>query len=169
LRDVAVMPGEKLAFAEQSFDVIIASDVFEHIDDDTAAVKECRRVLKPGGQLIVFVPAFSFLWSGHDEVNFHKRRYTRAQLLRLLAEAGLSVERSSYWNFLLFFAIAPLRVCQRLLGLDKRAPRDQLESAPGALNTLLFKIVQLENRCLKNVNFPFGVSVWAIASAGKIG
>ncbi|MFC7666772.1 class I SAM-dependent methyltransferase [Hymenobacter humi] len=91
--NVSVMDGAALEFATARFDVVIASDVLEHIEDEAKALSEWNRVLKPGGQLLVFVPAHAYLWSEHDVVNHHFRRYSRQGLVAALARAGLRVRR----------------------------------------------------------------------------
>ncbi|MEJ7662138.1 MAG: methyltransferase domain-containing protein [Hymenobacter sp.] len=105
---VAVMDGANLEFADARFDLVIASDVLEHIEEEGRALREWTRVLRPGGQLLVFVPAHAYLWSEHDVVNHHFRRYSRAGLLAAMRGAGLRPQRSSFWNTALFF---PRRPC----------------------------------------------------------
>ena len=90
-------------------------DVIEHVDDDVAALRELRRVLCPGGRLLVAVPAFMFLWGKQDEVSHHRRRYTAGSLRAALAGAGFAVDRTSYFNTLLFPPVAAVRLGRRLL------------------------------------------------------
>ena len=117
-----------------------------------------------GGALIVFVPAFMFLWSQHDEANNHFRRYRRPELNQLLAENGFTVTRSSYWNFLLFLPVAVVRFLKRrsLIWSPKEAHGD-FKKPTSFMNRLLFALLRCENRqlCL-GINWPWGVSVMAL-------
>ena len=108
------MDGSNTGFREKSFDLIIASDVLEHIEDDYSAVKEWNRILKPNGYVICFVPAFRFLWSKHDEDNKHYRRYTIFDLNEVFKSNNFAIIKSSYWNFVLFVPVFCLRLCLRL-------------------------------------------------------
>lgn len=166
LRNTSCMDGTRLQFPDAAFDLVIASDVLEHIADEGQALREWQRVLRPGGQLLVFVPAFTFLWGKHDEVNQHFRRYTAAQLAAALGRAGLQVQRRSYWNVGLFFPTAAVRLLNRL-----RPPRpangeqlqDDFFATPPLLNRLLSGFITAENRFLQTLNAPVGVSVFALA------
>lgn len=164
--NVSVMDGARLDFPDASFDLLLASDVLEHIEDEVQAVREWTRVLRPGGQMIVFVPAFQMLWTRHDEVNHHYRRYTAAHLRRVLQEAGLQLERSSYWNTTLFFPTSAMRLAQRVL--PRPAPSNgvdtgDLKKFPGWLNSLLSILLKTENNFLRHAPLPVGVSVFAVA------
>src|SRR5262249_42972179 len=104
--DLTVLP-----FPDARFDVITALDVIEHLDDDAGAAREIARVLKPGGILVASVPAYRFLWSGHDIALHHRRRYQMSEMTGLLRSAGLAIEKSTY----LLTALFPLAAAQRLL------------------------------------------------------
>ncbi len=159
IKNVSVMDGTKTSFRDNTFNIIVASDVLEHINDQNAALSEWKRILRPGGTLILFVPAFMFLWSGHDEVNHHFRRYSLKQLNGLLRFSGFKIIRSSYWNFSLFFPILVLRLIDKTL---KRKSTRGLYALHPLLNALFIKLLSLENSFLKKLSFPFGVSVFAI-------
>lgn len=161
--NVSCMDGAHLNFADASFDLVIASDVLEHIEDETQALREWTRVLRPGGQLLVFVPAFSFLWGKHDEVNHHFRRYTAAQLRASLQQASLRPQRSSYWNVGLFFPTAAVRLIKRLLPAEKKPLKDDFFAATPLVNSLLRGLITTENCLLRTINAPVGVSVFALA------
>lgn len=164
--NVSCMDGAHLNFPDASFDLVIASDVLEHIQDEARALREWSRVLRPGGQLLVFVPAFSFLWGKHDEVNQHFRRYSAPQLTGALRQAGFAVQRHSYWNVGLFFPTAAVRLLNRV-----RPPqptpgetlKDDFFATPSLLNTLLRGFIVAENRVLQALNAPVGVSVFSLA------
>ena len=108
--DVCQGAGDGLPFAKESFDLVALLDTVEHIPDEFGVFAECRRVLKPGGKVIITVPAFMWLWSYNDEINAHQRRYTAPELRQKLEISGLRVTRLSYNNFFLFPLIAGLRL-----------------------------------------------------------
>jgi SAM-dependent methyltransferase len=153
-----LMDGSRTEFADDSFDFVVASDVLEHIRDEHAALAEWARVLKPGGTLIVFVPAFMFLWSPHDDANRHFRRYSGSALRAAVARSGLIVERSSYWNSLLFLPAAVWRTALRGI-----AQKDDLRRLHPLLDSALFFLLCAENRLLGLADLPFGVSAFVIA------
>ncbi|HXW58102.1 MAG TPA: methyltransferase domain-containing protein [Solirubrobacteraceae bacterium] len=111
-----VIEGSVLAmpFEQDSFDLAVSLDVIEHLEDDVGALRELRRVVTPGGPLLVTVPAYRWLWSGHDEVNHHHRRYTRDSLLTVAQDAGWRCVRTTYFNSLLLPAAVTLRLLERL-------------------------------------------------------
>jgi SAM-dependent methyltransferase len=162
LTNTFVMDGAKLDFADESFDLVLASDVLEHIEDENAALREWTRLLRPGGQLIVFVPAFQFLWSQHDVVNHHFRRYSGAHLSDRVANAGLKIQRLSYWNCGLFFPAAAARLAQRFVR-PANGGSDDLKPMPSWINNFLTQWVKMENSVLTNTSMPLGVSVFVIA------
>ena len=155
-------PGEPLPFPDGAFDLVTTLDVIEHIDDDVAALAELRRVLRPGGRLLVAVPAFMFLWGKQDEVSHHRRRYTARSLRQALEAAGFAVDRTSYFNTLLFPPIAAVRVGRRLLRRPGSAQSD-FELGPPALNQALGAVFGAEATMVVRHGLPFGVSVLALA------
>jgi SAM-dependent methyltransferase len=164
LNTVQQMDAAQLEFADQSFDLVIASDVLEHIEQDRAAILEWKRVLKPGGSLLIFVPAFDLLWSRHDEANHHIRRYSASRLRRIIGDAELAIERISYWNLLLTLPAIVLAAITRLLPTRQSvSATGRLVRMPGAANELLFRLVWLENQILHRMNFVFGTSIFVIA------
>jgi SAM-dependent methyltransferase len=161
-KDVFPMNGAKPHFDSGEFDLIIASDVLEHIQDDEKAVKEWRRLLKREGTIICFVPAFESLWSKHDEDNEHCRRYTKTDLEKIFVKNGLKIIRSSYWNIALFLPTLCYRFLMRTF--FKQSLIHQLKESNYALNYLLKKILSIENFFLDiGANYPFGISFFAIA------
>ena len=162
--NVSCMDGTKLAFPDASFDLVVASDVLEHIQDEAQALQEWARVLRPGGRLLVFVPAFQFLWGKHDVVNQHFRRYTANQLATVVRGANLKVSRTSYWNVSLFFPTAVVRLFKHLLPKNNAPVTDDLFAVSPLLNKLLSGFIQGENRLLQAINAPIGVSVFTLAS-----
>ena len=162
LTNVAVMDGAKTQFKNEEFDVIIASDILEHIKNGHSALLEWYRLLKPNGKLILFVPAFDFLWSGHDKINKHYRRYNKSSLIKSLGKTQFKLHRISYWNFILFFPTYLLRTFQRFLLKNKGDQKDQLYELNPLANGILITLLKTENLFLKYFNFPIGVSIFTI-------
>lgn len=151
----------RLPFADASFDLVVALDVLEHLDDDFAAARELRRVLRPGAAAIVFVPALRILWGLQDVVSHHKRRYTRRRLDAVLRHAGLTPSRTTYFNTLLFPPILAARLAMRL-----RPPKIASENQLGgpATNRLLDAIFAAESPILaKGIDLPIGVSLACVS------
>lgn len=164
LANVVQMDGSQTDFGDESFDCIIASDVLEHIMDEQKALAEWMRVLRPGGLLLCFVPAFAFLWSDHDVENRHYRRYSRSMLESCVVEAGYEVERIGYWNAWLFLPMTGMRMVRRVLARQKELDRkdDFVELNP-VVSKLFSGAFFAENRYLKaGGEFPIGVSVFAL-------
>jgi SAM-dependent methyltransferase len=142
------------------FDLVGAFDVIEHVDDDQAAVAALAAQLKPGGFLVATVPAYRWMWSEHDDLNHHKRRYVRGALQRLAGPAGLTVRRASYFNSLLFPPIAGVRLARSALGV--RGGYDEA-MPPAPVNRLFRAIFASERALLRAVDLPFGVSILLVA------
>ena len=145
---------------QELFDVICTFDVVEHIDDDIGAVLAIAKKLSSGGKLIITVPAYAFLWSSHDVVNQHKRRYTRKQLVNLVKSAGLTVEYVTYFNFFLF----PLVLIGKILNNISGSKKSHLEQGTSSVqNSILRTIFSFEKRLVPKLVFPFGVSILLVA------
>ncbi len=160
LVNVSVDDLAKLSFTDAHFDVVIALDVLEHIEKDADAIAEIKRVLKPDGTVVIFVPAFMGLWGEADEMGRHFRRYRKPQLLKLLTESGFALVRSSYFNTFLFLPIFIIRFISRTLGLMQKI--EFKESNP-ALNAILTLVFSFEVKLLSWLSMPFGVSALAVA------
>ena len=163
IANVLVKDATNTQFEAETFNIVIASDVLEHIKEERAALAEWQRILKKGGKLIIFVPAFNFLWSAHDTANHHFRRYTNTQLSVLLKECGFEIIRSSYWNFFLFFPASLVRLTKRLLPENKVQAHDELNLLPFLINYFLICLLKLENWLAAKINLPVGVSVFVVA------
>ena len=150
----------RLPFAEDQFDIVLATDTIEHIDDDGRALQEIHRVLVPGGHAMIVVPAFQSLWGLQDVVAQHKRRYRRADLSEKIQSTGLAVQKIYYFNYLLFVPIWFARQVIKMLGI-KRASEAEFNST--ALNQLLLWIFAIDVRTAPLIHPPFGVSILAIA------
>lgn len=153
-----------LPFKEGSFDLALALDVIEHVEDDMHALTECHRILKTGGLLIVTVPAFMALWSPWDEALGHKRRYTALSLARVAQSAGLSVKRLTYMFFFIFPVAVFIRGVKRFFCKDALSYPSDFIRIPTALNSLLILIGRLEQWAIAkvNLNLPFGLSVISV-------
>ena len=158
--DVCDMP-----FADAQFDLVLATDIIEHVDDDEQALSEVRRVLKPSGRAIVTVPAFQSLWGLQDEIGHHKRRYGHRELIGKLDAAGLRPYESFYFNFLLFVPIWIARQLIRTLGLQLKN-ENQLNSP--LVNSVLKAIFALDILCARRVHVPFGVSEFALVGLSNV-
>ena len=164
VENVQIMDAAQPSLPAEGFDLIIASDVLEHIAEDRSALASWHRILKPGGMLAIFVPAFAFLWTGHDAMNRHFRRYTKRELTRKLDDARYELMFSSYWNFALFAPAAAIRWLGRLGPPSRRETKDQLDQPPKLVNAALSALLRCENRALlARLRFPIGVSVMALA------
>ena len=150
----------KLPIRSGSIGLIIAADIFEHLEDDRNGIRECFQALKRGGILLLTVPAFKWLWGIQDLVTQHKRRYKMKEILNLLAMEGFEIVKSSYFNFFLFFPILLVRRATHFLGLKIRS-ENEINSP--LLNSLLKGIFSLEPCILEHFSFPFGVSILCIA------
>ena len=160
LDSVKLGAAEQLPYENDSFELVTALDVIEHLDDDNAGLQEMRRVLRPDGRVLLFVPAFMFLWGVQDDVSNHRRRYTLPSLLKAVEAAGFSVEWSSYANFSFFLPVLVVRSVMRWLGL--RAETEYgINISP--LNGFFGHLFAAERFVLKRGGLPFGVSAVCIA------
>jgi 2-polyprenyl-3-methyl-5-hydroxy-6-metoxy-1,4-benzoquinol methylase len=155
-------------FAAGSFDLVLSLDVIEHVDNDVHILDSLFDVVKPGGHLIVTVPAFESLWSEHDEINQHKRRYRAPQLKCMMEAAGFEVTRITYCNSALFLPVLAMRKAKnwlrRMHGRQlSDHPESDLAFYPKPINELLYRIVTTETRIMQHRSLPMGVSILAIA------
>ena len=158
LGDVCSIP-----FPDNFFDCVVAFDVLEHVKNDVLAAQEIRRVLKPGGSFVATVPAFPFLFSKHDVVLQHVRRYTFKQFRALLSKQ-CDILSQGYWMFFLFGMV----VFQRLI-LEKLRPSSQIhQRVPRVVNALFLKILSLENWLIAHkIKLPIGTSLWAMCRKNR--
>jgi SAM-dependent methyltransferase len=160
LDKVRLGAGEELPYDNGTFDLVTALDVVEHMDNDLAGLKEMRRVLRPGGRVLLFVPTFMFLWGLQDDVSHHRRRYRLSQLRRVLEKAGFEVERTTYANITFFIPILLIRQLMRLTGIKAESENNINVSA---FNGVLGKLLGAESWILRYMNLPFGVSGLCVA------
>ncbi len=159
------MTNFSLPFKTGSADLVLALDVVEHVEDDLHALDECHRILKPGGVLVITVPAFMALWSPWDETLGHKRRYTAPELIQGLRRAGFSIRKSGYIFFFVFPAAVLVRSIKRLLQRDAANYSSDFIPLPPFVNAVLLKVGRMEKWMTTKLNlrFPFGLSVISVA------
>ena len=150
----------RLPVKSNSIGLVIATDLLEHLDDDSMGIKEIHRTLTREGKVILTVPAFKSLWGIQDVVGMHKRRYSKNEFLRKIEREGFIVLKSSYFNFFLFFPIFLGRRLIRLLGV-KIDSENKINSP--LINFFLKTLFSIEPYILKFFSFPFGVSVFCVA------
>ena len=161
-REVMSGPLPELAGVPQRhYDLIGAFDVIEHIDDDHSALASIASRLKPGGKLVMTVPAHRWMWSAHDVVNHHKRRYSKRALKRLIAASPLRLEASGYFNSLLF----PVAVAERLSSKIRGKDEADLSVPPQPINAALEQVFAAERYLVGRLPLPPGLSLFAVASA----
>ncbi|MEM9680939.1 MAG: class I SAM-dependent methyltransferase, partial [Bacteroidota bacterium] len=161
LKNCFVMDAKTIDLHQQ-FDIIIASDCLEHIEDDVSAIKHWETLLKPNGTIYIFVPAFKSLWSVHDDANMHHRRYTRKELVSKVTANGLDISSSGYWNVLLFLPIWIYRKLFSIRSKNNQPELGDLNRIP-PFNGFFTGLLNTENRLQRYVRFPFGVSTYCIA------
>ncbi len=155
-----------LPFADGAFDAVSAFDVIEHCEPEALALAEVRRVLRPGGRLVMSVPAYTWAWSDFDVANGHHRRYTRPRAVAALEAAGFSVDRATYG----FASVFPMFAAERSTRKVRR-PRAHgaedivaLPQVPERVNRALLGLSRVDRRVLRRWDLPFGSSVFVAAT-----
>lgn len=149
-----------LPFPDASFDLVLATDIIEHVDDDVLALDEMRRVLKPDGRVLVTVPAFPILWGLQDEIGHHKRRYRMAELVTRIGQADLVVHRRFHFNYLLFL---PILLARRIIAVFGMRLQNENEVNSPLINRVLSWVFRFDVWTAPKVKPPFGVSCLAVA------
>ncbi len=159
-KPVGAAPLPELTGVERgAYDMIAVLDVVEHIQDDVAALQAMRECLKPGGKILIAVPAHQWMWSAHDVVNHHHRRYSKTTLIAAIQAAGMKPTKLGYFNSLLFPLAAAARVAGRMTGRD-----DSDDSPPpGPVNKLFEAIFRAERHLVGRVPMTPGVSILTLA------
>jgi SAM-dependent methyltransferase len=161
-RSVMSSPLPELAgVPDRHYDLIGAFDVIEHIDDDHAALASIAAKLKPGGKFVMAVPAHQWMWSAHDVVNHHKRRYSKRSLKALVEGSPMRLDRIGYFNSLLFPLALAERAASRLRGKEDA----DVKLPPAPLNIALERIFAAERYLAGRLPLPVGLSLFAVASA----
>jgi SAM-dependent methyltransferase len=171
LTGVINAPAESLPFNKNEFDLVCAFDVLEHISDHEKALSELQRVCKPGGIFCVTVPAYQSLWSVHDEVNGHKRRYTSKSLKEFMGKQNSKVMYTTYFNTLLFIPVFLVRKLEKIFRKksDKEKSDFEYYKTGKGINNLLQIIFGFEIFLLKLFRLPFGVSILMLVEKIKNG
>jgi SAM-dependent methyltransferase len=157
-----ILPGslpDEIPFTGQLFDLIVMTDVLEHVQDDRIALERLFLILKSGGYILITVPAFNALWSRHDELHHHKRRYDMLRLRTILINSGYDIVKASYINCFLFPVIVGMRLTQRYFKMNDA---DDLKLYPPIVNRLLEKLFASEGYMLKLISLPFGLSLLCV-------
>ena len=153
------LPGE-LPFDAQSGDVVVLSDVLEHIGEDEASAVAAAGLLRPGGILVCTVPAHPWMWTDRDVRHHHHRRYTRDRFVRTFEVAGLDTVLMSWYNSALFPVMAAGRLARRVL--PSRVDGAEVRRLPGVLNAALREVFACEARWLVRGALPFGASLVSV-------
>jgi SAM-dependent methyltransferase len=162
---------QPMPFSDSSFDAVTALDVIEHNQDDLAILADSYRVLKPGGYIIITVPALMWLWSHNDDINAHVRRYTAAELKQKLAQTGFTVGRVTYNNFFVFPLAATLILLRRFTKakpqlashhLSEEEYQVEMEPASPLVNIILTWVGQIEAALIGWMDLPIGTSLIAV-------
>jgi len=161
-RSILSSPLPELAdVADRHYDLIGAFDVIEHIDDDNAAIASVARKLKPGGKFVMTVPAHQWMWTAHDVVNHHKRRYSRRGLKALFEQSPMKLEKIGYFNSLLF----PLAIAERAASRLRGKEDGDVRLPPAPLNGALEAVFSAERHLVGRLPLTPGLSLFAVASA----
>tara|TARA_B100000427_G_C15402443_1_gene548281 strand:+ start:199 stop:939 length:741 start_codon:yes stop_codon:yes gene_type:complete len=156
----AELPDKLPNTVKTNFDLIVLLDVLEHIDDDSKSLTTVRKLMNNKGIILITVPAFQWLWSEHDVIHHHKRRYSKSELREKLDSSGFRIKYISYFNTLLFpFALVE-RIGQKIFSPSNP---EILELPNNKINFLLEKIFSLEAIFMNKISLPFGLSLVAIA------
>ena len=151
-----------LPFRDESFSGALMLDVLYHraVSDPPGVLREARRVIAPGGYVIVNVPAYEWLRSSHDDAIHTARRFTRPELASMLTSAGFGIVRLTYWNTLMFPVAAAVRLARRH---GRRGLSDLADSNDGPAAQVAGFALAVERALMRYVNLPFGLSVFAVA------
>jgi SAM-dependent methyltransferase len=165
--EVVVSSAYSVPEPDESFDVVALFDCLEHLEDDGAALREAHRLLRPGGHVVVTLPAYGFLYANNDRVAHHQRRYTVREIRSKLEAAGFRSRKATYVNALLFPLILPIVLLKKLK--ERLFPRKHDDTTnlthdvPRPLNEALYRVFSSERLLLRRASFPAGHSIFALA------
>jgi SAM-dependent methyltransferase len=166
--EIVQASGDAIPFANESFDLVTAFGVICQLGvrSDRAVLEECYRVLRPGGRVLLRVPAYNLLRAQHDRVAETRKRYNRRELVSLLDDAGFAVEKCSHANMFLF----PVAAAKRLgeYGWPPRDPNaSDLRAIPGPLDAACRWVLSAEAPLVRRFDLPYGLSLMALARKPK--
>jgi len=160
--NVALHRAGELPFPDQSFELLTAFDVLEHIEDDRGALREFDRLLVPGGWLLIYTPALPWMYNEHDRKVEHKRRYVKAELMDKLDQAGFEIKHLSYVNLL----ILPVVLLARLFYKLRPGSHAEMQVPPEPFNWFFTALSYLEARLVNGPALPYGMTLVALARKG---
>ncbi|MFH1391980.1 MAG: class I SAM-dependent methyltransferase [Candidatus Diapherotrites archaeon] len=147
---------------QKKYDFIVMSEILEHIKDDAGAIKKAKKIMKKNSRLLLTIPAFKILFSAHDRIGHHYRRYEKKEILKLLKKEGFEIELISYWNFFLFPIIALIKILNEYV--LKIHIKSDINTPNKKINFILTRLLKTENWLIKKgVYLPFGISLICIA------
>jgi SAM-dependent methyltransferase len=148
-----------IPLSDSSVDLVLATDVIEHVDEETVALSEIRRILRPRGIALITVPAFQSLWGLQDERSHHYRRYRLRPFIRRLKDSGFDVEKAFYFNYLLFI---PIYLARKVISAFRVKLASENELNNFLLNRLFAAIFRIDVSTAPHLRLPFGVSILAV-------
>lgn len=165
LARVSLGDARELPFEDASLDLILATDIIEHVEEDKKVIDEIFRTLKPGGHALFTVPAFQCLWGNQDELYQHKRRYLKRNFNELVTSSGMRIKKTFYFNYLLFFPIWITRQIIKWVGISDRS---ELDTNSKSINAVFLKIFKFDVLSAPYLKPPFGVSILTLASKPNV-
>jgi ubiquinone/menaquinone biosynthesis C-methylase UbiE len=163
VENVKLHEAEELPYQDQSFDLLTAFDVIEHIEDDRAALQEFERLLRPGGWMLIYTPALPWLYNEHDRRVHHKRRYVRKELESKIRGAGFEIQHISYVNLF----ILPIVVLARLVYTMSSQEHPEMNVPPEPFNWFFSRLCAFESFFVNSITLPYGMSLVALARKRK--
>ena len=160
--DVLLQEADRLPFEDESFELLTAFDVIEHIEDDREALTEWARVLKPGGWMLIYTPALPWLFNDHDRAVHHKRRYMKAELREKITRSGLVIEHISYVNLLLL----PFVLLARFIYSFFPGSHAEMKLTPEPVNSILTLLTYIDAWMVNGPTLPYGMTLVALARKG---
>lgn len=160
IENILLSEAQELPFKKESFDLVMALDVIEHLDYDIQVMKEFKRICKKDGYLLVTVPAFEFLWSPHDDALCHKRRYVKTELVKKIRLAGFTIVKSTYLYFTFFPFIA---FTKKVNKASKKRVESEVGEFSRPVNDFLISFLTIETSLIRYIDLPFGSSILCLA------
>lgn len=158
IKNLKLATGEKIDYPDETFDIVTAFDVLEHVENEKPTITELNRILKSGGKMIISAPAYQWMWGVQDDISHHFRRYTVGSLLAVFKDfTELKLVRKTYFNTFLFPPIAVARLFSKWFDIKNR--KSDFDVKTGFLDVIFYQFFNLEYCFLKFLNFPFGVSI----------